>query len=265
MSNVDSRKRSAFADNPGYRIDFEPCAKRVRVLFNCRTLADTTRVRLLRETKHVPVYYFPKADVRLDLLRPSDHRTFCPFKGDASYWHVVDGGRTAENAVWSYPEPFEEVASIKDYLAFTWGQMDAWYEEDEEVFVHARDPHVRIDVLRSNRPLEVVLGGEVVASTTSARLLFETGLPVRYYIPAEDVRRDLLSPSESQSACPYKGTAGYFSAKVDGRSYDDIVWTYPDPLPEVAPIRDLLCFFNEKVDAIRLDGEELPKPQTKWS
>ena len=265
MSNVDSRKRSAFAANPGYRVDFEPCAKRIRVLFNGQTLADTTAVHLLRETKHVPVYYFPKTDVRLDLLRPSDHRTFCPFKGDASYWHVVDGDRTAENAVWSYQEPFEEVAPIKDYLAFIWGQMDAWYEEDEEVFVHARDPHVRIDVLGSNRPLEVILGGEVIASTTKACFLFETGLPVRYYIPPEDVRRDLLDPSESRSACPYKGTAGYFSAKVGGQSYENIVWSYPDPLPEVAGIKGLLCFFNEKVDAIRLDGQELPRPRTKWS
>ena len=143
--------------------------------------------------------------------------------------------------------------------------MDAWYEEDEEVFVHARDPHVRIDVLRSNRPLEVVLGGEVIASTTRACFLFETGLPTRYYIPPEDVRQDLLSPSETESACPYKGTAGYFSAKVGGQSYEDIVWTYPDPLPEVAGIKGMLSFFNEKVGAIRLDGQELSKPQTKWS
>ncbi len=265
MSNVDSRKRSAFAENPGYRIDFEPCAKRVRVLFNGATLADTAEVRLLRETEHVPVYYFPKADVRLDLLRPSDRRTFCPFKGDASYWHVVVADRTAENAVWSYLEPFEEVAPIKSYLAFIWGQMDAWYEEDEEVFVHARDPHVRVDVLRSNRPLEVMLGGELIASTTNACFLFETNLPVRYYIPPEDVRLDLLDPSASQSACPYKGTAGYFSAKIGGRSYEDIAWTYSEPRAEVDGIKGRLCFFDEKVDAIRLDGRELPKPQTKWS
>ena len=143
--------------------------------------------------------------------------------------------------------------------------MDQWYEEDEEVFVHARDPHVRIDILESHRQVEIVLGGEVVARTRRARFLFETGLPTRYYVPAEDVRRDLLEASDSHSACPYKGTASYYSARVAGQAYEDIAWVYPEPLPEVARIKGYLCFYNERVDAIHLDGEALPKPSTKWS
>jgi uncharacterized protein (DUF427 family) len=167
--------------------------------------------------------------------------------------------------VWSYEDPFPEVAAIKDYLAFYWNKMDHWYEEDEEVFVHARDSHVRIDVLQSRRPLEVVLGGETVAKTSRARFLFETGLPTRYYIPREDVKMELLTPSESRSACPYKGSASYYTAKIGGETYEDIAWSYPEPIEEAQKIKDLICFFNEKVEAILLDGAALPKPQTKWS
>ncbi len=260
MPEAVTRSRSAFDRHPGCRVDFEACAKRVRTVFNGETLADSTQVRLLRETGHVPVYYFPRADLRPDLLAASDHRTFCPFKGEASYWHVTAGGRRAENAVWSYEAPFEEVAGIKDYMAVYWNPMDAWYEEDEEVFVHARDPHVRIDVLASRRPLEVVLGGETVARTTAALLLFETGLPVRYYIPREDVRMDLLKPSDRRTACPYKGTAGYYAAEAGGKVHEDIAWVYPEPLPEVGRIKDLLCFYGEKVDAMIFGGQELPRP-----
>ena len=269
MSQTAVKKHSAFAAHPDYRVEFAPCAKRVHVRLGGETLADSTAVRLMRETRHVPVYYFPRDAVGMDLLRRSDHVSFCPFKGEASYWHAEAGGRLVENAVWSYEDPFEEVAGIRDYLAFYWNKMDAWYEEDEEVFVHARDPHVRIDVLESRRPLQVILGGETIAETTGARFLFETGLPVRYYIPQADVRMALLTPAETHTACPYKGTASYYAAKGGGEAGaeagGDIAWFYPDPLPEVRKIKDLLCFYNERVDAIRLDGEELPKPETKWS
>lgn len=265
MSQVAAKKRSAFADHPGYRVEFEPCAKRVRVDFAGETLADSTRVRLMRETAHVPVYYFPRDDLRMDLLQPSDHKTFCPFKGEASYWHLAADGKWVENAVWSYEAPFEEVAAIKDTMAFYWNKVDAWYEEDEQVFVHARDPQVRIDVLESSRPLKVVLGGETLAETARARFLFETGLPVRYYIPRENLRMELLESSDSESACPYKGTAHYYSARIGGQLFEDVAWFYPDPLPEVAPIKDLICLYNEKVDATFLDGKELPKPKAKGS
>jgi uncharacterized protein (DUF427 family) len=259
MSETVAGSRAASERRPGYRIDFEPCAKRVRTVFNGETLADSSRVRLLRETGHVPVYYFPRADLRADLLVASDHESFCPVKGAASYWHVRAGGRRAENAVWSYERPLEAVARIEGYMAVTWDLMDAWYEEDEEVFVHARDPHVRIDVLASRRLLEVVLGGETLARTTAAQVLFETGLPVRYYIPPADVRLDLLRPSDSRSACPSKGRAGYYAAEIGGRVHEDIAWVYPEPLPEVGRIKDLICFYNEKVDALILDGRTLPK------
>ena len=259
------KRAPGFAKHPGYEIRFEPCAKRLRVAFGGETLADTTAVHLLHETRHLPVYYFPRADVRMDLLTRSGHKTYCPFKGEASYWSVAAGGKVAENAVWSYESPYDEVAEIKDHLAFYWNRVDHWYEEDEEVFVHARDPYVRVDVLDSQRSLKVVVGGETLAETRRARFLFETGLPVRYYIPREDVRQDLLLPSETETACPYKGRARYHSVQAGGRIIEDIVWFYPDPLPESSRIKDYLCVFNEKADAIFLDGVEQPKPRTKWS
>jgi len=251
--------------DPAHRISFEPCAKRLRVRFNGETVADSTAVHLLHETRHLPVYYFPRADVRLDLLSRTDHSTHCPYKGDASYWTVKVGERSAENAVWSYEAPIAEVAAIKDHMAFYWDRMDRWLEEDEEVIVHARDPRVRIDVLESHRPVSVVLGGVPVAETRRARFLFETNLPVRSYIPRDDVRMDLMEPSDSHTACPYKGRASYLSARIDGKLYPDIAWFYPDPLPESLRIKDYLCFYDEQVDAVTVDGAARPRPLTKWS
>ena len=220
---------------------------------------------MLFETRHIPVYYFPRTDVRMDLLQRTAHSTHCPFKGDASYWSVKVGDRVAENAVWSYEDPYPQTMEIKDYLAFYWNRMDHWYEEDEEVFVHARDPYKRIDIVRSRRPVKVLLGGRTVAESSDTRFLFETGLPTRYYLPAADVDMSLLRVSAAETQCPYKGTARYWSADIDGQSFDDIVWCYPDPVAEAAAIKDLMCFYNEQVDAILVDGVEQPKPQTKWS
>jgi uncharacterized protein (DUF427 family) len=104
-----------------------------------------------------------------------------------------------------------------------------------------------------------------VADTRRARFLFETRLPTRYYIPPEDVREELLAPSAKVTDCPYKGTARYFSVKIGETLYEDIIWSYPDPIPECPRIKGLLCFFNELVDEIRVDGVAVPKPFTPWS
>jgi len=264
-SSAKPARQSGYASRPDYDVHFEACPKRVRVVFNGETVADSTAVMRLHETGHLPVYYFPRADVRRDLLRATAHDSFCPYKGEASYWTVAAGGREAENAVWSYEAPFEETAEIKDYFAFYWNRMDAWYEEDEEVFVHPRDPYVRIDILDSRRQVEVVLGGRTVARSGRTRFLFETGLPTRYYLPREDIEMSLLEPSETRTACPYKGTARYWSVRVGEKLQEDMVWSYSQPTPESSRIKDLLCFFNERVDAIRIDGEAQPRPKTKWS
>lgn len=242
-----------FAEHPDYRIEFIPCPRRVRVVFGGETLADSVAVMVLRETRHTPVYYFPRADVRMDLLRPTDHTTHCPFKGDAAYWSVTAGGRAAENAVWSYEAPYVEVTDIRGYVSFIWNAVDGWYEEDEEIFVHPRDPRKRVDVVESGRRVRVVLGGETVAESTRARFLFETGLRTRYYLPREDVRAGLLEPSPTTTACPYKGRASYYSLRLGETLHEDLVWSYPAPLPECGRIKDLLCFYDERVDAVEVE------------
>jgi len=258
-------KAPGYAQHADYRLTLEPCAKRLRVVFGGETIADTTAARLCHETRHLPVYYFPRADVRMDLLTPTARQTHCPFKGDASYWTIAAGGRNAADAVWSYDDPYDEASAFADHMAFYWDRMDAWFEEDEEVFVHARDPYARIDVVASTRPVRVVAGGEVLAATARALFLFETGLPVRYYIPREDVRMDRLTATEKTTRCPYKGTATYWSLAGGDPAFEDIVWSYPDPLAEVGRIKDYLCVFNERADEITIDGEAVARPVTQWS
>jgi uncharacterized protein (DUF427 family) len=254
-----------FEANPDYRIMFEKSPRRVRVAFNGETVADSTAAHLLFETRHLPIYYFPRADVRMELLRATEHHSYCPYKGTASYWSIAIGDRVSENAVWGYPAPFAEVAAIEDYVAFYWNRVDHWFEEDDEIFVHARDPYKRVDVVNSSRQIKVIVGGETVAETTRARFLYETRLPTRYYILPEDVRMDLLVPSEKVTACPYKGTARYYSVKIGDHVFADTVWSYPDPIAECPKIKGYLCFFSEHVDEILLDGVPIERPITPWS
>ena len=265
ISATQAKKSPGFARNPAKLLEVEPSPRRVRVKLGGETIADSTRVLLMREGGHVPVYYFPMEDVRMDLMAPTDNHTNCPYKGDASYWSIRVGDRMAEDAAWSYRDPYAEMLAITDYVAFYWDRVDSWWEEDEEIFVHARDPKKRVDVVLSHRPVEVVLGGETVARTTNARFLFETGIPTRYYFPREDVRMDLLKPSAKVTRCPYKGTASYFSTTVGGRTFDDIAWCYEEPIPECPKIRGLIAFFDENVDEVRVDGKANEKPATKWS
>jgi uncharacterized protein (DUF427 family) len=259
--------RKANDPTPGsdHWIHVEESPRHLRVLFGGETLASSRHVMVLREAKCLPVYYFPQKDLHMDRLTPTKHVTHCPFKGEASYWTVRDGNKIAENAAWSYLNPLPGAEAIRGYLAFQWNQMDAWYEEDEEVFVHPRDPYKRVDVLQSSRHVRVILGGETVAETRRPRLLFETYHPTRYYLPKEDVRMDLLEPSETRTRCPYKGIASYWAARIGEKSYKDVVWSYQDPIPECPKIKGLLCFFNERVEAIYVDNERMPVPKTKWS
>ena len=254
-----------FVKNPDHYVRVEPSPRRVRAVIGGETIADSTRMSLLHEANHLPVYYFPLEDVRLDLMAKTDTSTHCPYKGDASYRSLTLGGRNVDDILWSYETPFDEVPELAGLAALYWKKVDRWYEEDEEIFVHARDPYKRIDAIPSSREVRVVLGGETVAQTAAAHFLFETRLPVRYYIPRRDVRMDLLAATYSATRCPYKGEAAYWSAAIGGRSHEDIVWSYPDPIPECPKIRDLMCFYNENVDAIFVDGVEVEKPKTKWS
>jgi uncharacterized protein (DUF427 family) len=246
-------------------VRLEPNHRRVRVLVDGVVVADTIRSIYLFEIGHLPLYYFPKDDVRFDLMEHTDRSTHCPHKGDAEYWSIVVGDRRIENAVWGYPVPIEGAPDLSGYVAFYWNKVDNWFEEDEEVYVHARDPYKRVDALRSSRHVEIRISGETIADTTHPILLFETGLPTRYYIPKLDVRVDLLRPSAMTTACPYKGIASYFSVEVPGAGIvENIAWVYPNPIQQIPTIENHLSFFNEHVDIV-VDGHMQERPTTAWS
>jgi uncharacterized protein (DUF427 family) len=242
----------------------EPSPRRVRAYLGNVAVADSARALLLLERQHLPVYYFPPDDVRTDLLEPTSKRTHCPYKGEASYWTIRVGDKVADNAVWSYQDPLPGREDIRGYLAFYWHKLDNWFEEDEEVYVHPRDPYKRVDVLASSRHVRVELDGELLAETRRPRLLFETGLPTRYYIPRPDVRMELLEPTDTTTQCPYKGVARYWSARIGDTVQEDLAWSYPFPIPECPKIEGLISFFNERTD-IWVDGEQLQRPLTPWT
>src|SRR4051794_5885458 len=168
---------------PEQRFRWEESRRRVRAEFAGVMVADSRKAMLLLESGRLPVYYFPMVDVRMDLLEPTPHRTHSALKGDASYWMLRVGDRVAEKAAWGYSDPPRDGPPVRGYISFYWDKMDAWYEEEERVFGHARDPYHRVDILRSSRHVRIELGGVTIAETRRPRMLLETQLPVRYYIP----------------------------------------------------------------------------------
>jgi len=233
------------------RVKVEQGHKRVRMSFGGETIADTTHPMMVWVKPYSPVYYFPVDDVRTDLLTESGESR-SPSRGPATRYTIAAGGRSAIDAAWEHRQsPMEE---IRDHIAFEWDAMDHWFEEDEEIYVHARNPYTRIDALPSSRHIRIEIDGVVVAESTRPTLLFETGLPVRYYLPRTDVQAELLRPSATITRCPYKGTASYHSVEVNGTLHEDIVWTYPFPARESLPIAGLLAFYNEKAN-IYVDSE----------
>ena len=252
-----------------YEFSVEDSGRHVRAVLGGVEIASSRRVKLLHESKHMPIYYFPADDVRMDLLQPSGRRRDFPVKGPADYFDVVlpdPVGRTVANAAWIHPEPSSPVAGpLAGMVAFYWKKMDRWYEEDDEVYVHPRDPYHRVDVLNSSRHVQVIVQGQLIAESRRPRLLFETRLPTRFYLPWSDVRADLLVPSTTSSQCPYKGVASYWSVRLGDTVVKDLAWVYQYPIPECPKIENLVCFFNEQVDAIIVDGVEEPRPVTAWS
>ncbi|TWP54393.1 DUF427 domain-containing protein [Lentzea tibetensis] len=243
------------------RVRVEESAKRVRVYLGGELVADTGKPRLVWEVPYYPAYYIPVEDVKAELT-PAGRVERSPSRGDGEVFDVKTARATAEGGALRYADsPFEE---LRELVRFDWNAMDEWLEEDEPVYVHPRDPYSRVDVLSSSRHVKVVLDGVTLADSTQPRILFETGLPPRYYLPLTDVRTDLLRPSDTQTRCPYKGTATYWSAEVNGKVYPDLVWTYRSPLPESQKVIGLACFYNERVD-LHVDGELLERPKTPFS
>lgn len=239
----------------------EPCAKRVRTYLGGQLIADTIAPLLVWEIPYHPTYYFPVEDVRTELFISADQVKQSPGLGGGSVFAVRGGGRTAPGAAIRYLD--SPVEQLRGYVRFDWAAMDSWFEEDEEVFVHPRDPYTRIDVLPSSRRVRVEIDGTTVAKSSAPRLLFETGLPVRYYLPKTHVRMDLLVRTVTVSACPHKGTAAYWSARVGATVRADIAWEYPTPLPESRQVAGLICFYSEKVDTYLNDVlQERPSSYT---
>ncbi|MHB8589626.1 MAG: DUF427 domain-containing protein [Candidatus Dormibacteraceae bacterium] len=244
----------------GVHIELSP--RRVRAYFDDKLIVDSQKVLLVFETKRPPVYWFPTADVRMDLLALK-----APAARSGSVtqrWRSNTGGRVEEDLAWSYAKPASDLAPLEGYVAFYWNAIDRWFEEDEEVFVHPRDPYTRVDTVHSSRHVRVEVDGQVIAETKRPILLFETGLPTRYYIPWLDVRVELLEATDTVTHCPYKGVASYWTLRVGDKIYRDFVWAYPRPIPEIPKIENLLCFYNEKVD-VYLDGVLQERPVSPFS
>jgi uncharacterized protein (DUF427 family) len=200
--------------------------KRVRCYLRGALVADTRRPVLVWEHRYYPAYWLPECD--------------------------VDTASLHDGAVRRSPDE-----RLRGLVHLDWDALDEWLEEDEPVYVHPRNPYTRVDILASSRHVVVEIDGVRVADSRQPRILFETGLPPRYYLPLTDVRLDLLRPSGATSCCPYKGTATYWSCG----DLDDIAWTYRTTLPESHKVVGLVCFYDERVD-VTLDGVRQERPCT---
>jgi uncharacterized protein (DUF427 family) len=233
-------------DGPAHRLLLHPFPRRVRARFAGEVVLDSTRGALLHESNILPRLYVPLEDVRSDLLERTDHSTHCPFKGDASYWSVRVGDRVAENAVWTYEEPIGEASWLRGLVSVYPERMDAWLDEDEEV-TGLRDPYHRVDARRSSRRIEVRSEGQVLARSERPVVVAETGLPLRFYLPREEVVAE-LRPSETTKACPYKGRATHWSLD----DVEDVAWSYEEPLESMLAARGHVSFDASKVEVIEL-------------
>ncbi|WP_331272747.1 DUF427 domain-containing protein [Motilibacter deserti] len=245
----------------------EPSPKRVRALVDGVAVADTRSALLVWEKPYYPTYYVPRADVRAELA-DTGRVERSPSRGDGHVLDVTVAGRTVPDAALAYPD--SPMPELRELVRLDWESMDEWLEEDEPVYVHPRDPYSRVDVLASSRHVRIELDGVVLAESTQPRVLFETGLPPRYYLPMGDVRLELLRRTDSVSRCPYKGVADWWSVVLpaaDGgvpREHEDLAWCYRSPLPESQKIAGLIAFYDEKVDVF-LDGELQERPVTPFS
>jgi uncharacterized protein (DUF427 family) len=240
----------------------EPVPRRIRAVHDGEVVVDTTEALYVWEWANYPQYYIPRRDVREELLA-SDGRTEDRAQGTTQVYTFAGQGGGAPPAgrlVIDSPR-----APLADTFRFEWDALDAWFEEDEEVFVHPRNPYTRVDALRSTRSARIELEGVTLAESSSPVMVFETGLPTRYYLNRTEVRFEHLEWSPTVTRCPYKGTTtGYWSAVVGGTTHTDLAWSYDFPTRQLLPIAGLVAFFNERVD-LSLDGERQERPVTHFA
>ncbi|MEV6814139.1 DUF427 domain-containing protein [Micromonospora sp. NPDC051296] len=240
----------------------EPVPRRIRAFLAGERVLDTTRARYVWEWPFYPQYYIPVDDVNRDFL-VDEQKTEQSRRGTARLHGLRVGETSRATCARRYGD--DARAGLTDTIRFDWAAMDAWFEEDEQVFVHPRNPYARVDALRSTRRVRVELDGTVLADSASPVLVFETGLPTRYYLNRTDVNFRHLVPSATATSCPYKGrTSDYWSVRVNGTVHADLAWSYAFPTATLLPIAGLIAFYNEKVDLI-VDGERLLRPKTHFS
>lgn len=227
-------------------------------MLNGRTIVDTTRAVYLWEISAFPQYYIPIEDVAADALVDEEHEQHLS-RGRARRLGLRVGDEHRKAAARHYVE--SKLPGLEGLVRFEWDAVDAWFEEDEQIFGHPRNPYHRVDALRSTRLVRVELDGLVLAESRSPVLLFETGLPTRYYLDRTAVNIGALTHSETRTHCPYKGHTSDYWNVGDQR---DLAWSYGQPYPAVAAIAGLVAFYNEKVDTF-VDGRLLERPVTSFS
>jgi uncharacterized protein (DUF427 family) len=240
-----------------------PVPRRIRAVLNRHIVVDTMSALYVWEWSRYPQYYLPIADVDPAVLVDEQHEQKLS-RGTARRYglRVSDVSHPAALRVYGDDATVEGLAGR---ARFEWDAVDAWYEEDEQVFVHPRDPYTRVDALRSTRHVRIELDGVILAESSSPVLVFETGLPTRYYLNRTEVDFTHLIPTDTVTGCPYKGTtSGYWTAQLGDTTHADIAWAYDFPTRQLLPIAGLIAFYNEKVD-ITLDGQALARPVTHFS
>ena len=224
----------------------EPVPRRIRAFLAGDTVLDTTRALYVWEQVSYPQYYIPVEDVRGGALLPEGQVR--QSRQGTVEMHALQTG-SAHRAGAARVVRHSPVDGLAGTVRFEWAALDAWFEEDERVFVHPRSPYVRVDALRSTRHVRVEIDGVTLAESSSPVLVFETGLPTRYYFNRTEVALDRLSATETVTGCPYKGfTGGYWSAQVGETLHRDIAWSYAFPSHQLLPIAGLIAFYNERVD-----------------
>jgi len=253
------RDYPAMADTAGH---VQPAPRRVRGVLAGRTVFDTLQARYVWESVRYPQYYIPLADIDTTLLVDEDH----PQKlrlGTARRHGLHVGDTRRPGAARVYGD--DAAPGIAGTARFEWDSLDAWYEEDEEVFVHPRNPYTRVDAVRSTRHVLVEVDGVVLAESTAPVMVFETGLPTRYYLDRTAVDLTHLMPNVTRTACPYKGrTTEYWDARAGDTVVPDAAWAYAFTTAALQPIAGLVAFLNERLD-ITVDGRLLERPVTPFS
>jgi len=239
-----------------------PVPRRVRAILNGAVVLDSTRALYVWESPSYPQFYIPLADVNAAVLVDEKHSEQLR-RGPAQRHGLRVGETSRPGAAHVYGDGALE--GLAGTVRFQWSALDAWLEEDEEVFVHPRSPYTRVDALRSTRPVRVELDGVVLAESSAPVMVFETGLPTRYYLDRTAVDFEHLIATETVTSCPYKGTTSrYWSIDVGGRLHPDLAWSYDFPTRQLLPIAGLIAFYNEKVD-LTVDGRRLERPATHFS